>query len=102
MDREGTIHLTEEINLENLIIKVRKSTPKNHRRAKIWVKKGSAKVEITDQEKWLNVEDMCCVLNHEFLHWIITNMTKTRPKQYDKYLESLGLYYHEILREIWQ
>jgi hypothetical protein len=82
--RRGTIHLIEEINPDNL------------------VKKGSARIEITDQEKWLSVEDMCCVLNHEFLHWIITNMTKTKPKQYDKYLESLGLYYHEILREIWQ
>ena len=94
--------MIEEINLDNLVIKVRKSTPKYHRCAKIWVKKGSAKIEITDKEKWFGAEDMSCVINHEFLHWIITNMTKTRPKQYDKYLESLGLYYHEILREIWQ
>jgi hypothetical protein len=93
--------LSEEIDLDNLVIKVRKSTPKNHRRAKIWVEKGCARMEITDQEKWFSVEDMCCVLNHEFLHWIITNMTKSVPKQYDRYLDSCGLYYHEILREIW-
>jgi len=93
--------LNDEINLDNLVIKVRKSTPKYHRRAKIWVEHGSARMEITEQEKWLSVEDMCCVFNHEFLHWIITNMTKTRPKQYDKFLDNCGLYYHEILMEIW-
>lgn len=88
-----------EIDLDNLTIIIRKSTPKNHRRAKIFVKKEKAKIEITEKEKWFCLVDMTCVMNHEFLHWVICILTHTNAKQYDEFLEEYGLYSHEILLE---
>lgn len=89
-----------EIDLDNLTIVIRKSTLENHRRAKIFVKKEKAKIEITEKEKWCEQEDMVCIMNHEFLHWIICILTHTKGKQYDEFLEEYGLYYHEILMEM--
>lgn len=87
------------INLDNLEIRIRKHTLKYHKRAKIRVyTKGYARIEITDV-KWQNYNDMACILNHEFLHWIITLLTHIEPKKYDKYLEAFGLYQHEYLME---
>jgi hypothetical protein len=88
-----------EINLDILEVIIRKSTPKNHRRAKIWVDTKKVKIEITNQESEFSEEDMVAVINHEFLHWIICLMSNTVPRQYDRYLESCGLYYHEVLME---
>lgn len=93
--------MNKEINLDNLNIKIRKSTRKYHRRAKIWVVKEQAKMEITNQEWDYDCEDMAVVFNHEFLHWIISVMSKTKPKQYDRFLEVCGWYWHEILKEMW-
>lgn len=91
--------MIEEIDLDNLNIKIRKSTPKYHRVAKIWVEKETAKIEITEQERWFDIDEISSVLNHEFLHWIVSIMSKPSPKKYDNFLKACGVYYHEILME---
>jgi len=92
-----------DIDLNNLTLEIRKSTPKYYRRAKIWVKNGKARIILTDQEKWFEILDMCCMMNHEFLHWILccTAGHKWGLKKYDKFLESLDLYFHESMLETW-
>jgi hypothetical protein len=99
--------LEKEINLDNLVFQIRKSTPKYYRRAKIWVKKGKARIVITDEEKWLESNDgmkgIASLLNHEFIHWILCSLIgcKWGLKKYDKFLEWQNLYWFEVLMETW-
>jgi len=93
----------EEFDLDNLKIEIRRATPVRYRRAKIWVKRPNAKITITKREAFSAMRHcpsfMVEVFNHEFLHWIICLLTKTKPQQYDRYLEAVGLYRHEYLAE---
>lgn len=100
---EDKCPLKNEIDLDNLVFEIRKSTAKYYRRAKVWVKKGKARIIITDEERWFGWLGMCVVLNHEFLHWILCYITgqKWGLKKYDEFLDSLGLYNHDTMMEMW-
>jgi len=96
-----------EIDLDNLTFEIRKSTPKYYRRAKICVEKGKARIIITDEEQWTyhheGAKGIAAFMNHEFLHWILCSLIgyKYSGKPYDQFLEALGLYWQEVMMEIW-
>jgi len=89
----------EEFDLENLKMEIRRATPVRYRCAKIWVKRPNAIITITSTERWKAFGFMVYIFNHEFLHWIICLLTKTKPKQYDDYLKAIGRYWAEYLAE---
>ena len=89
----------EEFDLDNLKMEIRRATPVRYRRAKIWVKRPNAKIIITSEERHQCFPFIISTLNHEFLHWIICLLTKTKPKLYDDYLKVIECYNAERLME---
>lgn len=94
--------MREGIDLDDLTIKFRKATPKRFQRVMINVKKGKAKITITDEERYCSLEDVVTIFNHEFFHWILCNYigVKWGISKYDDFLEVLGWYWLETLEEM--